>query len=299
MKFYRVPKILIVFQICFCTLIFFSLQIAYGAENKSFLWEIKSKHNSVYLLGSMHLLPKTSYPLPALIEKTYQDCDTIVFEAQKEQDTFLQKTVKDFQEKGLASKGKSIKSYLSNETFKTLLYYLLDSDLKLSQFIHMKPWMCSALLFQIQAKKKGHENKLGIDNYFESKAKIDQKNIKGFETLKQTYNSYLYHDKVDQDIFMQLSLKELKSKWLNKMSTAWRNGDINFFLAMYDDSLLKKFPELDKRLGYDRNKLWVPKIIELTKKSENALVIVGLGHLIGEDSVIEMLSKKGFKAVQK
>ena len=140
---------------------------------------------------------------------------------------------------------------------------------------------------------------MGIDNYFKSKAEIDQKNIKGLETLEQTFDSYLYHDKVDQDLFMQISLKELQEYEWVKSPQAWENGDINFFLAMYDISLLKKFPKLDKVLVTDTNKRWVPKIIELTKNPENVLVVVGLLHLIGEDSVIDMLSKKGLKVVQK
>ena len=84
-------------------------------------------------------------------------------------------------------------------------------------------------LFKIQRAKDGHKNSLGIDNYFKSRAIIDKKIIKGLETIEQSLSSYLYHDQVDQDLFMRFSLKELKEKEWLKMPEAWRNGDINFF----------------------------------------------------------------------
>ena len=35
-----------------------------GFSSKSSLWELKGKEVTIYLLGSMHLLPENAYPLP-------------------------------------------------------------------------------------------------------------------------------------------------------------------------------------------------------------------------------------------
>ena len=45
-----------------------------------FLWSMKTARNSIYFLGSIHLLKRDSYPLAAEIENAYEDCASIVFE---------------------------------------------------------------------------------------------------------------------------------------------------------------------------------------------------------------------------
>ena len=51
-----------------------------GSQQHS-LWKIQGKTNAVYLLGSVHVLSKSSYPLPQPIESAYSNSSTLVFEA--------------------------------------------------------------------------------------------------------------------------------------------------------------------------------------------------------------------------
>jgi uncharacterized protein len=52
-------------------------------------------------------------------------------------------------------------------------------------------------------------------------------------------------------------------------------------------------PDLRDRLLIDRNKRWVPKIEALADGPDTAMVIVGAGHLVGPDSVVDLLQKDG------
>ena len=47
---------------------------------KHCLWEVKGKTNTVFLLGSLHLMKKDMYPLDAEIENAYKRADIVVFE---------------------------------------------------------------------------------------------------------------------------------------------------------------------------------------------------------------------------
>ena len=60
----------------------------------------------------------------------------------------------------------------------------------------------------------------------------------------------------------------------------------------------KDAPALYKRLLTDRNEKWVPKLQELLAGDKNVIVIVGAGHLVGKQGVVELLRKKGVKIVQ-
>jgi uncharacterized protein YbaP (TraB family) len=59
-----------------------------------------------------------------------------------------------------------------------------------------------------------------------------------------------------------------------------------------------EYPSLYNKLFVRRNRNWVPEIIKLMNQQGDALVIVGAGHLVGKDSVIDLLTKKGYKVTQ-
>jgi uncharacterized protein YbaP (TraB family) len=52
---------------------------AAGGDKHS-LWKLQGKDNVVYLLGSVHVLKRENYPLPAPIEKAFKDAQIVVFE---------------------------------------------------------------------------------------------------------------------------------------------------------------------------------------------------------------------------
>jgi len=61
---------------------------------------------------------------------------------------------------------------------------------------------------------------------------------------------------------------------------------------------LREAPALYKRLLTDRNRAWVPAVEKLLQGDRDAIVIVGAGHLVGKESVVELLARKGFKPTQ-
>jgi len=74
---------------------------------------------------------------------------------------------------------------------------------------------------------------------------------------------------------------------------AWSNGDLEKL-----DELLNKgfeeYPELKQTLLIDRNYNWLDDVIEYTKDNEDYLIIVGSGHLAGEEGLIELLEAQGY-----
>ena len=68
-------------------------------EKKAFLWELKSEKNTLYILGSIHMLRQTDYPLPSAIARAYDDAEHLVFEAdigeQNTEQLMIQKALPD------------------------------------------------------------------------------------------------------------------------------------------------------------------------------------------------------------
>ena len=82
------------------------------------------------------------------------------------------------------------------------------------------------------------------------------------------------------------------------MMAAWQNGDAD----KLHELLYKSFegqPGIEDRLLTQRNKDWILKIEEMLGKSKNTMVIVGAGHLIGPEGIVELLRQKGYTVKQK
>jgi uncharacterized protein YbaP (TraB family) len=63
--------------------------------------------------------------------------------------------------------------------------------------------------------------------------------------------------------------------------------------AMLEDAF-DKVPSLRDNLLVRRNKNWVPKLEAMLASGRPHFVTVGIGHLVGRDSVVAMLRAKGY-----
>ena len=79
---------------------------------------------------------------------------------------------------------------------------------------------------------------------------------------------------------------------------AWQRGDT----AWFDKQLasdLGRDPVLYQSVLAARNRKWIPQIEALLDNDKNTLVIVGTGHLVGRNSVIDLLKRDGVGATQR
>lgn len=81
---------------------------------------------------------------------------------------------------------------------------------------------------------------------------------------------------------------------LTKMMEIYKNKDIEGMLKMMSDSDNKITSENQDILLNDRNKKWIPIMIK-TMIDKPTFFGVGAGHLAGENGVIKLLRKKGYK----
>ena len=64
------------------------------------------------------------------------------------------------------------------------------------------------------------------------------------------------------------------------------------------DSTKKDFPDTYQNFIVKRNKAWVPQIEAMIKAKEIEMILVGVLHLAGEDSVLNQLKALGYKIEQ-
>ena len=104
----------------------------------------------------------------------------------------------------------------------------------------------------------------------------------------------------EQEAFLLQTLRDLEviEQMADEMVTSWKTGDADRLQSVMSISF-KEYPDIYNRLVLKRNNEWMPKLKSLLNLKENALVIVGAGHLVGSESVLDLLRKQGFSIDQR
>lgn len=266
---------------------------------RNFIWSVESGSNTVYLLGSIHVLKQESYPLPAEVERIFDCCEKIAFETDLDgmNDPASQQRML---RQGLYSSGQTLSENISPETYSLLNKRLEAEGLSIGQFDTLRPWLIAMTIAGTELKRLGFDPDLGLDRYFYQKAKKAGKEMIFLETNEMQLNLMTSLNRRHQEAFLKGVLRELDivESLASDMLGAWKTGDTEKL-----DTILKmshaEEPDIYDRFFIQRNKRWISTIQKLLKQDGDVLIIVGAGHLAGKDSVIDLLKKKGYKVQQR
>ena len=268
------------------------------SQNKHCIWQVNGLHNTVFLVGSVHLLTKDQYPLPAVFDSVYQQSDSLIFEMNLDSVNVFNSSVQIMQA-GLLPSTQTLKDVLADSVFNELGKTLAELGQPMILYLKMKPWLVSLMLDQLAMQKLKFNPDLGLESFFFKKAKKDGKPIHGFETFKQQLKLLQGLAAVNSDQLILETIAEIKgqSKDLQLMLTAWRNGNASTLDSLVNAGF-SAFPQLKKVLLQKRNGRWLKQIERFLHGQKNYLIVVGAGHLVGESGLVALLRQKGYTVKQ-
>lgn len=268
------------------------------AGGKLSLWEVRSGTARIHLLGSVHFLKQDSYPLAKPIEDAVKNAEVVAFETDLEAMSKPEGMMKMLQG-GQYPEGKTLAGTLDAPLYARVKKKATAAGLPMELIGGMRPWLVAVTLITMDLQEQGYNPTEGVDHHYHAIAKEAKKRIIGLETVEAQLSFFTDLAPADEAAFLSQTLDEMDRlrPLMDQMVTAWRTGDAAGLDKLMNDSL-KGQPKLYKRLLVDRNASWIPKIEALIREGRPAVVIVGCAHLVGKDSVVEMLRRKGFTVTQ-
>ena len=263
------------------------------------LWELHGKHNTVYLLGSIHVLRPDDYPLAPAVLNAYTNAKSLVMEINLD-DIDSDQLSAEMLSSAMLPDGKTLPDILGPKRYshaETLAHQL---GVDLATFNQFAPWFAAEAISQLQLAQLGFDAQSGVEMYFLGQARKDGKSIAGLETVHDQIALFeaLSMDQQAQYLVSSLEQAHDLPKEVADMVHAWQRGDTAWFEGEMA-SELGNDPALYQSVLAARNRKWIPKIEALLDDDKNYLVIVGTGHLIGHNSVIDLLKKDGIGATQR
>jgi uncharacterized protein YbaP (TraB family) len=269
-----------------------------AAPARNFLWKATAKSGgTMYLVGSVHLLPKDSYPLNPALEVAFKESDLLVEEADLgEMGVGAQMA---FLSRGMLPSSTPLDKVLSPATYALLTKRAAEIGVPVEPLKLLKPWMVAQMLEVMQWQKAGFDPELGLDKHFYDLAQGAGKSVQGLETLDFQMSLFDGMTLAEQDHLLAETLKEIDTEQANmaKLMEAWKAGDAPTVERIVL-SALRQEPQLYQRLLVDRNKAWIPKLEALFARKGHTFVVVGAAHLVGPDGLISLLRAKGYTVEQ-
>lgn len=263
---------------------------------KNTLWSIEGRTNKVYLLGSMHML-RSSEVLPAAIDAAYADAESLLMEI--DMDDLDPAASQAAMSKGILPPERSLQAELDPATYSKVAAYANEVGLDPTVLNRFQPWLAALTLTQLNLMKIGFDVNSGVEMRLTARAKADHKVITGLETMDEQLGLLAALPQAQQREFLLYSVEdsERAREEIDKLVGAWRTGNVTALAALLSEGF-DKYPQLYRPLTVERNRKWLGRIEDLLDDKDDYLVVVGALHLVGRDSVVELLQKKGHKVTQ-
>jgi uncharacterized protein YbaP (TraB family) len=255
------------------------------------LWEVSDADSKVWLLGSIHVLP------PGVEWRTSQFNDVLDKAAQ----VYFEADIGPLGQLGVVIKSIRM-AFSGHESWLTQLTpaqmaklgaAITPLGLTPDQLGAYEPWLAEAVIEDRVMKTLGFDASLGVDASLQAELPSERKAY--FETAGGQMDM-LADAPEDQQISRLMAtvdqIGELPAQ-LKDLATAWSTGDTTALSTdLADDPTMDE--AFTQTMVFNRNAKWVTTIEGMLSGNQADLIVVGAGHLVGDGSVLELLSKAGF-----
>lgn len=257
----------------------------------TFLWKVDDGNSHIYLLGSIHIGRPDMYPLNDKINIAYNESQEVAFEVDMSKVNTM-----DLLKYMTYTDGTKLKDKISKDSYEKLKDIFSKFGMQEASYATMKPWAAAVTAQQFLLSKGGYDMSYGIDQHFIKQANEDGKKVRELETAEFQMSLFSEFDKVgDSFIDFTLSDSEKSSEDVDKMINAWETGDKEA-LDKYINGERAKYPEFEEafhKIIDQRNNKMTEKVMDWLNNDTTIFIVVGAGHLIGENGIINQLAKKG------
>ena len=267
---------------------------AEAPESHPPLWRIRNDKTTLYVLGSLHIVPPGFRWRAPEIDAAMRATDTFVFEVPVDDDAVQHQ--KDFiLRNGLLPPGTSLRAMLSRFEFQTYSRILSNAGLRTNQYIRYKPWLASVIVGLAYVHQRDITTLKGVDDVIINYAQTQGKELRYLESIEQQMQLLMLGNELTQVKTLKRMISALPStrSRSDDLLTAWASGDAKRFDAMIEADFAGHSEARDLLIS-NRNRAWMGPVRNLLEAhGKTAFVTVGAAHLGGPKGLLALLCGEG------
>ncbi|MEQ1497032.1 MAG: TraB/GumN family protein [Novosphingobium sp.] len=261
-------------------------------QAKPALWKLADKDTTIYLFGTIHILPKGVDWFHGPVAYAFNHSDLLVTELP---DVPQSEFVGSLARYGVLPAGQSLRDKLSEDRRGRYEGAMAGLDLPVESFDRSRPWVPAMLMPLLAVQKFGFEPGHGVEATLDAHAKEKTIPRIGLETLDFQFGLFSTQSEAEQIEFLDTVVKgipEMKGL-ISQMVVKWSAGDAAELAGLLNADEDPAFAEM---MLYSRNRNWAKWIEARMAQPGTVFVAVGAGHLGGgAKSVNDLLTRDGFR----
>ena len=260
------------------------------------LWQVSDADTTIYLFGTIHLLPEQFQWRTARFDQAVQNSHQLVVE-----------TIVDEKDPGRMMSAMASRAFnapnlpplmmrVPPEKRAALAAAVKKSGFPPQAFDRMETWAAAFILLGNQYREMNLKSAEGVEAVLRGTFKSQGKSVGELETNLQQFGFFDRLPEKAQQALLVGALDESNAadEEFAGMLKAWASGDVKAIARTFDHDLADS-PDLAQALIHQRNANWSRWIEQRMTQPGAVMIAVGAGHLAGKDSVIAMLQRHGYR----
>jgi uncharacterized protein YbaP (TraB family) len=259
------------------------------------VWVVKGHRVTIVLFGSVHLLPPGLDWEPPKLQRALAQADDVWFEIPVDDASNLAAGQAALAA-GMQPDGQTLSAQLSADDQARLAKAAAACGLPVAGLDRLKPWLADVTLSVASYRLAGAVINDGVERQLTAEVPASAQR-RAFETPQEQIGYLASASVVDQVASLHETLDELQQGPLSyqRLVRAWMAGDARAIRREALEPMITEAPGVYRTLVVERNRRWVEAIMNRLQGTGQAVVIVGVGHLVGPESVPALLRARGVK----
>ena len=259
------------------------------------LWEVTDRDTTIYLFGTIHLLPPDySWETPVL-RKAVDTSNMLYVETIVDQKnpTELIAALKNL---GYSNGLPPIADRVDPARRPLLEAAIAKSGVPQPWFDRMETWAAAFTLLGVQYGTLGLQGESGVEQTLRDQFGAEGKPVGQLETNTQQLGFFDQLPETAQRALLEGAISnEQEARYeFSEMLRGWASGDVEAIARTFNHDLADS-PALREVLLRQRNANWSRWIEGRMGQPGTIMLAVGAGHLAGDDSVLEHLKHDGYR----
>jgi uncharacterized protein YbaP (TraB family) len=266
-----------------------------SARDRPALWEVSDRDTTVYLFGTIHLLPKNVQWRSPKFEKALARSQSLVVETIVD-DKNPQAFTRTFAGMAFRQGLPPILDRVSPAKRAQLEAAIAKTGQPLSRFDQMETWAVAFAILGPQFQQLGLSTADGVEVVLRGIFAQAGKPIEQLETNSEQLGLFDTLPEAAQRALLEGSVEspgDMRTQF-NGMLSAWTRGDIDAIARTFNEEMASS-PDLRDALIRRRNYNWSNWIARRMAAPGTVFMAVGAGHLAGPDSVQLYLQSHGYR----
>ena len=267
------------------------------AAAKPALWKVADADTTVYLFGTIHLLPKGEAWTTPKLAAAMDGSEALVLETVMPKDPAVMGAT---MAKLAVSPGlPPVLDRVPADKRAALQAVIAKSKIPAGALDRLETWAVALALTAQLTQGLGLSTEEGAEAQLTTRFAKANRPVSGLETPEQQLGYFdALPESVQRQFLVSVAEDDAKAKvQLEEMIAAWRAGDLRAIARSFNDEM-ERFPELEEALLTHRNANWTNWIAARMAQPGTVFVAVGAGHLAGPGSVDAMLKKRGLRVTR-